>query len=74
MCTQHSFDDITVCDTAITGVRDAFAGDDAVTFEEAPAGGTRVSNTQPAKRERFRRRLGAAIAPHGGSLPKTSDR
>jgi len=74
MCTQHSLDDITVCDTAIAGVRGAFAGEDAITFAEAPGGGTRVSNTRPAERERFRQRLGAAIAPHGGSLPETSNR
>jgi len=74
MCTENSPDDITVCDIAITSVRDVFSDKDGVTFEEAPGGGTRVSNTQPAERDRFRFRLGAAIAPHGGSLPETSAR
>lgn len=73
MCTENSPDDITVCDIAITSVRDAFSDGDGVTFAEAPGGGTRVANTNPSERERFRRRLDAAIAPHGGSLPKTSN-
>ena len=72
MCTQHSLDDITVCDIAIASVRDSFSGEDRVSFDQAPGGGTRVTNTRPAERAPFRLRLGAAIAPYGGSLPETS--
>ena len=69
MCTQRSPDDIVVCDTAITSVREAFTGATDVTFQHLPGEGTLVSNRAPAQRREFRRRVGAGIAPHGGSLP-----
>lgn len=71
MCTQHSASEVTVCDVSVDDVRRSLDGL-AVSFEPTPAG-TRVVNHDEAQRARFRARLAAAIANHGGRLPPIGD-
>lgn len=71
MCTQHSANEITVCDVAVGDVRRSLGGL-AVSFEPSPVG-TRVVNHDEAQTTRFRVRLAEAIANHGGRLAPLGD-
>lgn len=68
MCTSNGPVDVTVCDVALSDVQTALADVPRVAFTHLPYQGTRVTG-DAAQVEVFRERLGAALAPHGGSLP-----
>ena len=67
MCTEHDPDTVMVCDVAIGDVRASLHGLPA-TFQHVDFEGTLVSSGDPAARDEFRRRVNAALAPHGGRL------
>jgi hypothetical protein len=67
MCTERDADTVMVCDVAIGDVRAALAGLPA-TFMHVDYEGTLVVSSDPAARGEFRRRVNAALAPHGGRL------
>ena len=67
MCTQQDPDTVMVCDVAIADVRGALDGLPA-TFTHVDYEGTLVVSGDPAARQEFRRRINAALAPHGGRL------
>lgn len=67
MCTQTDADTVMVCDVAIADVRGALTGLPA-TFTHVDFEGTLVRSGDPAARDEFRRRMNAALAPHGGRL------
>lgn len=69
MCTQNAAADVTVCDVALPDVAAALDGMPQLVFEHLEGAGTRVSTADPTAVDAFRKRLGGAIARHGGALP-----
>jgi hypothetical protein len=57
-----------ICDVAIADVRAALTPLAHIEISHVPFQGTRVVNHDPVQVREFRARIGAAIAPHGGSL------
>ena len=68
MCTEHTRDEVVVCDVALADVRRLVGELPGVVLTHLPYEGTRVANLGGTHTGAFRAALGQALEPHGGAL------
>ena len=68
MCTEHTVDEVVVCDVALPDVHRLVGVLPGVVLTHLPYEGTRVANLGATPTAEFRTALRQAVTLHGGSL------